>query len=112
MSDKTNNQRAAILARCSSEANVCSQILELKNYAIGRYTVEQEDIYGDNISGSSTIAERPELNRLMQTILEGKKQYSVVLVQDATRLGKSTEQVQEIIDWFSQRKISILFQQS
>jgi DNA invertase Pin-like site-specific DNA recombinase len=107
--DQTTNQRAAILARCSSEANVCSQILLLKQYAAGKYKVDEDDIYGDNISGASTIDERMELRRLMQNIEEGKKQYEIVLVQDATRLGKSPEQVQEIANWFAERNIPLHF---
>lgn len=112
MINHTNNSRAAILARCSSEANVCNQVLLLKQSGNGKYIIEEDDIYGDNIGGSSAIAERHELKRLMQNIEDGKKQYAVVLVQDTTRLGKSPEQVQEIINWFTKRNIPLHFQQA
>lgn len=102
-------QRAAILARCSSEANVCSQVLLLKHFAFGKYLVDEDDIYGDNISGSSSIDERIELKRLMQNIQEKKKQYAVVLVQDASRISKLPEHVQEISDWFQQKNIALHF---
>ena len=111
MSDQINKPRAAILARCSSEANVCSQIVTLKQYAADKYTVDEDDVYGDNISGSSSIEERVELRRLMQNIEEGKKPYDVVLVQDATRLGKTAEQVQEILHWFTERNVPVHFQE-
>jgi DNA invertase Pin-like site-specific DNA recombinase len=111
MPDEVNNKRAAILARCSSEANVCDQILLLKQYAADKYIVNDDDIYGDNISGSSAISERVELKRLMQNVEEGKTEYAVVLVQDAARLGKSAEQVQEVVDWFTSRNIPLHFQQ-
>ncbi len=101
-------QNAAILARCSTEANVCNQILSLKQYAACKYIVTEDDIYGDNIGGSSGIEERPALQRLMQQV-EAGKQYSVVLVQDESRLGKSPERVKEIIDWFGQRNIPVHF---
>jgi DNA invertase Pin-like site-specific DNA recombinase len=112
MPDQTNKHRAAILARCSSEANVCSQVLSLKQFAIDKYVIDEDDIYGDNISGSSAIAERQELRRLMQNIEENKKRYDVILVQDATRLGKHEEQVQEIAGWFAKRNIALHFQQT
>lgn len=100
---------AAILARCSSEANVCNQVFLLKQYASERYQVEPDDVYGDQISGTSTLAERPELQRLMHNIEAKKKSYSVVLVQNQSRLGKSPEQVQELADWFTQRNIQLQF---
>jgi DNA invertase Pin-like site-specific DNA recombinase len=109
MPDQTNNQRAAILARCSSEANVCSQVLLLRQFARDKYIVEEDDVYGDNISGSSAISERQELKRLMQNIEKKKKQYDVILVQDATRLGKHESQVQEITGWFTKRNIALHF---
>lgn len=112
MSNQANNKRAAILARCSSEANVCDQVLHLKQYALGKYEIGEDDIYGDHIGGSSAIAERPQLKRLMQNIEEGKKEYAAVLAQDASRLGKTPEQVREITRWFAERNISLQFQQA
>lgn len=112
MPDQTTIQKAAILARCSSEANVCSQVLHLKQYAHGKYAIEEDDIYGDNLSSSSSIAERLELNRLMQNIEAGKKQYDIVLVQDPSRLGKTEQQVAEIAGWFAARNITLHFQQA
>jgi DNA invertase Pin-like site-specific DNA recombinase len=111
MQETTIKKRAAIIARCSSEANVCSQVLSLKQYAHGNYLVEEEDVYGDHISGSSTISERPQLTRLMQNIDQGKKEYAAVLIQDPTRLGKLPEQSQEIINWFTRRNILVHFQE-
>ena len=111
MLNTTTKPSAAILARCSSEANVCNQVLLLRQYASERYQVEPDDIYGDQVSGASALTERPELQRLMQNIEAKKKVYAVVLVQDRTRLGKSSEQVQELVDWFTQRNIPLQFQQ-
>jgi len=110
MADQMLN-RAAILARCSSETNVCDQILALKQYAKDRYIIDEDDVYGDNIGGSSKLSERIELQRLIDNIAKGNKQYSVVLVKDVTRLGKSAEQVQEIQNWFSERNIPLCFQE-
>jgi DNA invertase Pin-like site-specific DNA recombinase len=109
MVNHNNKPRAAILARCSDEGNVCSQILTLKQYAADKYLVDDEDIYGDNIGGQSDFSERLELRRLMQNIEEGKKQYSIVLVQDEARLGKVTEQVSQIKQWFSDKDITLYF---
>jgi DNA invertase Pin-like site-specific DNA recombinase len=102
-------KKAAILARCSSEANVCNQVLLLRQQAQGMYIVNEDDVYGDQIGGSSPIDERPELKRLMQNIEEGKKQYDTVLVQDSTRLGKSPEQVRDILNWFAAKNITVQF---
>src|SRR5690349_19168889 len=105
----TQRPRAAILARCSSEENVCNQVLSLKQYAADKYIVEEEDIYGDTIGGSSDISERVDLQRLMQNISEAKKDYKVVLVQDVKRLGRTPEQVEEIRSWFAARKVDLYF---
>jgi DNA invertase Pin-like site-specific DNA recombinase len=102
---------AALLARCSSEANVCNQILILKEEAAGRYAVATDDIYGDHIGGGSALSERPELQRLMQNIESGAKKYDLVLVQDAARIGRTPEQVQEVVDWFAQKGVPLRFVQ-
>jgi DNA invertase Pin-like site-specific DNA recombinase len=109
MTDTNSLPRAAILARCSSEDNVCSQILTLKQYATGKYTVAEDDIYGDNISSSSAVEERVELQRLMQHIEQGTKQYAVVLVQDSSRLGKTPEQIAYIENWFAEKNLRLQF---
>jgi DNA invertase Pin-like site-specific DNA recombinase len=103
------NNRAAILARCSSESNVHTQIANLKHYAANRYTVNEDDIYGDNVGGACPVDERAELSKLMQNIEAGNKQYDVVLVQDATRLGKTPEVVNEIMNWFEERGVRVEF---
>jgi DNA invertase Pin-like site-specific DNA recombinase len=107
MLDQQNKPRAAILARCSSEANVCNQVLVLRQHAIGKYLVEEDDVYADHISGSSAIEERAELTRLMQNVDAQKKQYDVVLVQDASRLGKNPDQVHELVKWFATRNVQV-----
>jgi DNA invertase Pin-like site-specific DNA recombinase len=112
MSEHTPTQRAALLARCSSEANVCSQIIALKQAAAGKFLVEEDDIYGDHISGASSLSERPELNRLLQNIETGRKKYDIVLVQDASRIGRTPEQVQEVAGWFAEKNILLQFQQA
>ncbi|RYY99916.1 MAG: hypothetical protein EOO11_03340 [Chitinophagaceae bacterium] len=103
--------RAALLARCSSEANVCSQVLALRQAAAGTYLVNEDDIYGDHIGGASAPSERPELARLMQHIEAGTKQYDVVLVTDRARIGRTPEAVQEVLDWFARRGVRVEFQQ-
>jgi DNA invertase Pin-like site-specific DNA recombinase len=109
MSQQVKSKRAAVLARCSSEANVCSQIISLKKYALGKYIVDEDDVYGDNISGSSSISERPELTRLMQNIQSGNKHYDVILVEDVTRLGKTPDQAKEVLDWFARHNVPVKF---
>jgi len=109
MKVETITKKAAILARCSSEANVCDQILQLKQYAAGKYIVGEDDIYGDNIGGASALTERAELQKLMRNIEQGKKRYDIILIQDASRLGKTTEQIQEITNWFAEKNIQLHF---
>jgi DNA invertase Pin-like site-specific DNA recombinase len=109
MSQSTKAPRAALLARCSSEANVCDQILNLRKVAAGTYQVDEDDIYGDNIGGGSPLAERKELCRLMENIEKGSKKYEVVLVQDPSRIGRTKEQVQELVEWFAKRNASLQF---
>jgi DNA invertase Pin-like site-specific DNA recombinase len=106
---QVKSKRAAVLARCSSEANVCSQVISLKHYAMGKYIVDDDDVYGDNISGSSSISERPELTRLMHNIESGNKQYDIILVQDSSRLGKTPEQAKEVVDWFVSHNVPVKF---
>ncbi|GAA4324517.1 recombinase family protein [Flaviaesturariibacter amylovorans] len=103
--------RAALLARCSSEANVCSQILALRQFAAGNFVVNEEDVYGDQISGASALSERPALSRLMQEFGAGTKKYDVVLVQDRARIGRTPEQVQEVLDWLTQKGVIVPFLQ-
>ena len=107
--DELNIPRAAILARCSSEANVCNQVLLLKQFANGKYQVDEDDIYSDNISGSSSFEERSELQRLLHNIEQKKKKYAIVLAQDTSRLGKNDEQLQQIVGWFQERDIRLQF---
>lgn len=107
--ERVITQRAAILARCSTEANVCSQILTLKQFAKDKYIIGDEDVFGDNISGSSSITERPELAKLMNHIENGTKHYDVVLVQDTSRIGKTPEQVQKLVDWFMSKNVRVEF---
>ncbi|RYZ20998.1 MAG: hypothetical protein EOO16_14700 [Chitinophagaceae bacterium] len=112
MTDQINTPRAALLARCSSEANVCDQILKLKQLAAGNYVVGEDDIYGDHIGGGSALTERPGLQRLMRTIENGKTKYDVVLVQDTSRVGRTPEQVQEVVDWFTGKGVPVRFVQA
>ncbi|WP_165871560.1 recombinase family protein [Flaviaesturariibacter flavus] len=104
-------RRAALLARCSSEANVCDQILKLKQAAAGNYHVDPDDIYGDQVGGGSAFSERAELSRLRANIENGSKQYDVVLATDPSRIARTPEGVQELVEWLEQKGVQLRFVQ-
>ena len=71
------------------------QIDELKDYPCNEILTEKY---------TGTKADRPELNRLKDKVREG----DTVVVESWSRLGRSTKDLIELVEWFTDRGVNLV----
>jgi len=99
-------KRIAIYARVSTaNQNFDAQVSECRAYAERcGYTVEE--IYTDQISGTTGQDERPALSRLLHDAF--LKKYDAVVVYSIDRVGRSLKNCLEILETLKNSKITFI----
>lgn len=102
-------KKSAIYFRIStSKQDETSQLEDLKRWAKSNdYDVGENDVFGEAKSGYDPNVEREELDKLKSYVVENKIQ--TVLVWDLSRLGRSTLQTLQHIEFFTENKINVIF---
>ena len=108
--EQTMTKRIAIYARVSTDKQtVDNQLIELRNLCerLG-YTIVQE--YSDNgISGAKGRNDRPALDALMKAATQRK--FDMVMCWSIDRLGRSLQNLVEILNELQALGIDLFFQQ-
>lgn len=82
------------------------QISDLKNYCSNsNYQIEK--IFEEKVSGIKSQKDRPALNEMMEFVKDPSKEIKKVIVQEISRLGRSTIEVKKTIDKLKDDKISV-----
>ena len=104
------NKRVAIYARVSTDKQTCeNQLTELRAVAtrLG-YIVVQE--YVDNgISGAKSRADRPSLDLMMKDSFKGR--FDMIMCWSIDRLGRSLQNLVEILNELQSMKVDLYFLQ-
>ena len=95
-----NMKKAAILVRVSTEAQEYErQLRSLKaKAAADGYIVEDRHVYAEKVSGFSDLAQRRELQRLMNDIREHKTDISIIYCAELSRISRQPRIARQIID--------------
>ena len=102
---KTEKIRVAIFARCSSEIqDYKRQVKDLTKIA-NKNGWEVVSVITEKISGAKRNEERAGVQRLLKGI--ERKQYSKILVDEVSRIGRSTMDTLNLIDKIHKAGISI-----
>jgi site-specific DNA recombinase len=99
--------RAAIYARVSTDTgkqDTDRQITKLVEIA-QKKGYKAVDVFSDNISGY--IKDRPELGKLLNVIESNPKYYSLILVDEISRIGRNPIDARNIIDNLSSKGVPI-----
>ena len=104
----TSKIRAAIFVRVSTKhQDTARQVDDLKQLC-QKQGWEVVSIITEKISGSAKNSQRSGLKQLDE--LAGNNKVDKVVVSEVSRLGRNTREVLEIIESFSNRKISLYIQ--
>lgn len=103
-------KKVAIYCRVSTQMqNTDRQELELKEYANKQgYSITEDCVYIDIISGFSKAEERPQYLRLLAD--SEKKGINLILFSELTRLGRNSIELQQEIEEFQKKDIALYFQ--
>lgn len=103
-------KKVAIYARVSTDKQtVTNQLLQLREVAQRcGYDIVQE-FTDEGISGAKGRAERPALNEMMKCATQRK--FDMVMVWSIDRLGRSLQNLVEILNELQSLKIDLYFQQ-
>jgi DNA invertase Pin-like site-specific DNA recombinase len=108
--EQTMTKRIAIYARVSTDKQtVDNQLIELRSLCerLG-YTIVQE--YRDSgISGAKSRSDRPALDALMKAATQRK--FDMVMCWSIDRLGRSLQNLVEILNELQALKVDLFFQQ-
>ena len=105
-----NNPKVAIYCRVSTQMqNTDRQEVELKEYAKRKgYTITEDCVYIDIMSGYSKTETRPEYLRLLSDI--EKKGINLILFSELTRLGRNSIELQQEIAELQEKDVAMYFQ--
>lgn len=102
----TRRYRAAAYARLSVDDNtlgtsnsIINQLALIKDFAEGRDDIDIVGEYSDDGYSGSNFVDRPEWNRLIGDIEEGR--VDCIVVKDLSRLGRDHLGVQRYFDRYS-----------
>jgi DNA invertase Pin-like site-specific DNA recombinase len=103
-------KRVAIYARVSTDKQTCeNQLIELRAVAERcGYTIVNEFV-DTGISGSKGRADRPALNEMMKAATQ--RRFDMVMCWDISRLGRSLQNLVEILNELQSIKIDLFFLQ-
>ena len=83
-----------------ARVSTCDQNLDRQLDMLNRYGVDQ--LFTEKMSG--TKRERPELNKLIQSL----KEEDTVVVESLSRLGRSTKNLIELVELFQERGVHLV----
>jgi DNA invertase Pin-like site-specific DNA recombinase len=103
-------KKVAIYARVSTDKQTCeNQLIELRAVAErGGYTIVQEFI-DSGISGAKGRADRPALDAMMKAASQRK--FDLILVWSIDRLGRSLQNLVELLNDLQSMKVDLMFLQ-
>ena len=101
-------KKVAIYARVSTDKQTCeNQLIELRAVAErGGYTIVQEFI-DSGISGAKGRADRPALDAMMKAASQRK--FDLILVWSIDRLGRSLQNLVELLNDLQSMKVDLMF---
>ena len=103
-------KRVAIYARVSTDKQTCeNQLIELRAVAERcGYTIVTEFV-DTGISGAKGRADRPALNEMMKAATQ--RRFDMVLVWSIDRLGRSLQNLVELLNELQSMRIDLMFLQ-
>lgn len=103
-------KKVAIYARVSTDKQTCdNQLIELRAVAERRgYTIVQEFV-DSGISGAKGKADRPALDAMMKA--SNQRKFDLILVWSIDRLGRSLQNLVELLNDLQSMKVDLMFLQ-
>ena len=103
-------KKVAIYARVSTDKQTCdNQLIELRAVAeICGYTIVQEFV-DSGISGAKGRADRPALDAMMKA--SNRRNFDMILVWSIDRLGRSLQNLVELLNDLQSMKVDLMFLQ-
>ena len=103
-------KKVAIYARVSTDKQTCeNQLIELRAVAERcGYTIVQEFI-DSGISGAKCRADRPALDAMMKA--SNQRKFDMILVWSIDRLGRSLQNLVELLNDLQSMKVDLMFLQ-
>ena len=104
------NKRVAIYARVSTDKQTCeNQLNELRTIAERMQYIIVDEFIDEGISGVKTRLERPSLDALMKSATQRK--FDMVMCWSIDRLGRSLQNLIEILNELQSLKVDLFFMQ-
>jgi DNA invertase Pin-like site-specific DNA recombinase len=103
-------KKVAIYARVSTDKQTCdNQLIELRAVAERcGYTIVQEFV-DSGISGAKGRADRPALDAMMKAA--NQRKFDLILVWDISRLGRSLQNLVELLNDLQSMRVDLMFLQ-
>ena len=104
------NKRVAIYARVSTDKQTCeNQLNELRSIAERMQYIIVDEFIDEGISGATSRQDRPSLDTLMKSATQ--RRFDMVMCWSIDRLGRSLQNLIEILNELQTLKVDLFFMQ-
>ena len=104
------NKRVALYARVSTDKQTCeNQLNELRNIAERMQYIIVDEFIDEGISGAVSRQDRPSLDALMKSATQ--RRFDMVMCWSIDRLGRSLQNLIEILNELQSLKVDLFFMQ-